>query len=39
MWLDDNQDGIGCETWNDKSSFFGVYEKGKKQGIGIFKYI
>jgi len=36
MWLDDTQHGIGSETWNDKSSFFGIYDSGKKHGIGLF---
>ena len=42
-WLDDNMHGFGKETWVNGSSFEGIYQKGLKNGPGIFiwadKYI
>ena len=32
------QHGYGRETWTDKSSYEGDYNKGSKQGKGIYKY-
>ena len=33
-WMDDCQNGIGEESWNDESHYMGEYYKGKKQGLG-----
>jgi hypothetical protein len=35
-WKDDKYHGCGIETWNDNSSYVGVYTMGKKEGIGHY---
>jgi hypothetical protein len=35
-WKDDKYHGCGQETWNDNSSYVGVYTMGKKEGVGHY---
>jgi hypothetical protein len=36
--VEDCQNGLGQESWNDDSHYKGNYLKGKKQGIGSYKW-
>ena len=35
-WLNDSQNDIGIEKWNNESIFYGKYEQGEKNGIGTY---
>lgn len=35
-WENDQQSGLGKETWPDGSSYMGTYELGKKEGVGVY---
>ena len=37
-WLNNLQEGYGCETWFDNAEYWGEYKSGKKHGIGIYDW-
>ena len=35
-WREDKYDGYGVETWSNNDKYEGLYENGKKKGVGTF---